>query len=171
MNEPDDTSPEQALAVVLKRYVALEDDVMSQLTRELETIPSLDEKRRAAAKEKILQKLELHGRADALIEEAVARYREDLYFVSGRLADDDGEAGVVTRAHVRQAQTILARRRRSYSWGDAILAFGGLLLGTALPHLIDLAQATPVAPRMTLIACGVAGALLLGMGVVEKAKT
>ena len=100
-----------------------------------------------------------------LIESAVARYREDLYFVSRRLCEEDGESGVITGNHVRQAQSILSRRRREYSWGDVSLALGGLFVGVAVPELLQ-----GKAPGVAEAVCAILGALVLGMGVVSKAK-
>jgi hypothetical protein len=147
----------------------LEDAALERLATELRSIPGPNELQRKEAKERVLRAVELHAQADVLVEDAVARYREDLYFLARRLAEEDLEPGLVTRTHVRQAQALLARHRRVSSWGDSLLTFGSLLTGAAIPHVIELAQRT-AAPSVLIIVGGIAGALMLGMGVVHKVK-
>ena len=157
------------LPTVLRRYVQLEETALAKLTSELQALPGAIDAHKLEAKERVLRAVELHAQADLLVEDAVAKYREDLYFLARRLAEEDLEPGVVTRAHVRQAQALLARHRRASSWGDALLTVGSLLVGAAIPHVIELAQKSAT-PSVTIIISGIVGALLLGMGIVSKLR-
>lgn len=157
------------LPSILRRYVQLEEATLAELTSELQTLPGPRDAQRLEAKDRVLRTIELHAQADLLVEDAVGKYREDLYFLSRRLAEEDLEAGVVTRAHVRQAQSLLARHRRVSTWGDALLTVGSLFVGAAIPHLFELAKRS-VSPNILIVAGGLVGALLLGMGVVEKMR-
>jgi len=162
---------EDELATILKRYAQLEDAVVSKIASDLQLLPTQTvDARRETAKSKILSKLELHSHADALVEEAVAKYREDLYFVARRVAEEDLESGIINRAHVRQAQSRLSRHRKKYGWGDGLLAVGGICLGSAVPHVLALAS-PDVKPSAILIVVGLFGALLWGAGIVDKAKS
>src|ERR1043166_6823604 len=106
------------LRSILKRYVQAEDATLALIASEIQAVPGADEQTRLHSKERVLKEIELHARADLLVEDAVARYREDLYFISKRLSEEDGESGIITGHHVRQAQGILNRKRRQYSLGD-----------------------------------------------------
>jgi hypothetical protein len=162
--------PADDVAAVLKRYLRVEEETLATIASEVEGATELAHVR-SAAKQKLLRKLELHSHADELVEQAVARYREDLYILSRRHAEDDVESGIITRAHVRAAQRMLARRRRRYSWGDGMLALGGLGAGAGLPHVIELSRGSSTTPSGLLIAIGLVGMLLLGMGIIDKAKS
>ena len=156
---------EHDLRSILKRYVQAEDATLALIASEIEAVPGVDEQTRIHSKERILKEIELHARADVIVEDAVARYREDLYFVSRRLSEEDGEPGIITGHHVRQAQGMLSRHRRQYSWGDGALALGGLFAGAGIPQLMQ--NRIPSLPE---VVCAVLGALLLGMGLVSKSR-
>ena len=156
------------IATIVKRYVQAEEATVQRIAHEVAALPQLSDTQRNAARDKILETLELHAQADICAEEAVARYRENLYFVARQLAEDAGEFGIVTKAHVMQAQAILARPRRRYVWGDALLGFGGLLAGAAIPHLIELYRVPATSASPSLLLVGLVGALLFGMGIVAK---
>lgn len=163
-------SQQRDISDVLRRHFSVEEKTLDTIASELEDAGEFAQAR-AAAKQKILKKLELHWQADDLVEEIVARYREHLYFNCRRLAEEDLESGVITRAHVRRAQVLLGRTRRRYSWGDGLLAVGGLLVGVALPDITELARGVSNSPSPFLVCLGFAGALLLGMGIIDKAKS
>lgn len=165
MNEPDDGRIEE----IIKKYAQLETRAIVELASELRSVTQPDIRQRHEARDRILKEVELHAQAELLIEDAVATYREDLYFVARRLADDELDSGVVTRAHVRHAQAMLARGRKKYGWGDALLAVGGLMLGAAIPHIIYLNQSGHAA-NVLLIVSGVIGGMMFGMGALAKAK-
>jgi len=165
VNELKVETDEHDLRSILKRYVQAEDATLALIASEIQSVPGADEQTRLHSKERILKEIELHARADLLVEDAVARYREDLYFISKRLSEEDGESGIITGHHVRQAQGILNRKRRQYSLGDVGLAIGGLFAGAGVPQLLQ-----NKVPGLPEVACAVLGALLLGMGVVSKVK-
>jgi len=127
--------------------------------------PAIRETRHA----EILQEIELHKLAQIVVDEAVDAYRENLYVLARQLANEQLDPGVVTRAHVRQAQALMARPRRRYNWDDGLLAVGGLMLGGALPHVLDLSQ-NGGAGNPILISLGLIGAVIFGMGLLAKAK-
>jgi hypothetical protein len=161
--------PQDEVASVLKRYLQVEEATVKAIAADLESTSDLGHAK-SAAKAKILEKLEVHAQADALIDGLIARYREDLYFVCRRLAEDDLQSGIITRAHVLQAQAFITHRRKSYDWGDGLLAVGGLLAGAAIPNVLDLFTSAHANPHPVLVIAGLFGALLLGMGIVAKAK-
>ena len=160
---------EHELGEILRRYVAVEEDALAKIASELRTLPGSDSAR-DAARERILKRIELHHQANALIEDAVAKYRESIYFFARRFAEEDLQSDVITAAHVRHAQWMLSRIRKRYSWGDGLLAFGGLLAGAVIPHIASLYDGT-TQPSVALLASGLIGTLLFGMGIVEKAKS
>lgn len=165
MNENDDVE----IVAIIKKYAQLETRAVVELASELRSVTQADANQRRAARDRILKEVELHAQAEVLVEEAVAKYREDLYFVARRLADDEFDSGIVTRAHVRQAQATLTRPRHKYTWGDVLLAIGGLMLGGAIPHIVELGQGAQ-SPSVTLIIGGVLGGVLFGMGILAKVK-
>jgi hypothetical protein len=156
---------EQDLRAILKRYVQAEDETLAEIASQIEAAPGGDEQKRKLSKQRVLKEIELHARAELLVEEAVSKYREDLYFVSRRFSEEDGESGVITGTHVHRAQSVLNRQRKGYSWSDAVLAIGGLCAGAGLPQLL---QGRP--PSLPEIVSTILGALLLGIGIMAKAK-
>jgi len=157
------------VATVLRRYVKLEEAKINAIASELIGDTNIAPPRETA-KQKFLKKLELHSQADEFVEDCVERYRADLYVISRRIAEADLESGVITKAHVHQAQRLLGRRFRRYSWGDGLLAVGGLLGGAGVAHLVELFTVSNAVLKPLLLAFGIGGALLLGMGIVDKAK-
>ena len=154
---------------MLKRYLTVEETTVTAIAKDLQDGAEFTQTK-ALAKQRLLRKLELHSQADELVEEIVARYREDLYVICRRVAESDLESGIITRAHVRQAQVVMTRRHRRYSWGDALLTSGGLMVGTAIPHVLAIVADPKTAASPLLISLGFIGALMFGMGVVDKAK-
>src|SRR5258708_30220848 len=115
---------ERDLEAVLKRFVQVEDETLLSMTHAIaDELPIANDLVRARSKDRVLKTIELHDKADTLVEEAVAKYREDLYLVSKRLAEEDGEQSVITETRVRHAQGLLSRQRKGYPWADALLTF------------------------------------------------
>lgn len=154
------------VADVLRKYVHAEDQVLEKIALELASRP-VDESI-AAAKRSILKQLELHAAADDAVEEEVMRFREQLYVVARSIAERDMENKIITASHVMRARHELWPIRPKYNFYDGFLAIGGLFAGTGAGHLIDIANGKP--GNILLVAISLIGALLLGMGIVGKAK-
>lgn len=159
-------SKDAEISAILKKYFAVEDAKILQVINDINrTTPTAQIE---AAKNRILKKLEVHNQAEDLIEAEVSRYREDLYVFAKRMANNEMEKDIITKAHVIKAKQVLWRRRSKYSFADGFLALGGLFLGIAVPHIISLVQHT-AEPSMVLIVSGIIGGFLLGMGIIGKA--
>jgi hypothetical protein len=123
-----------------------------------------------AAKNRVPKIVELHNRAEDLIEKEVSIYRKDLYDFAQAVARHEMGEDIITRSHVMKAKQLLWRRRTKYSFSDGVLTLGGVLLGTSITHIIALIQNPAAQPNLILITAGIAGGLLLGMGSIGKAK-
>lgn len=160
-------SKDTELSALLKKYFAVEDAKLGEIVGEISRTSYSSQVE--ASKNKILRKLELHHQAEDFIEQEVTRYREDLYIFSKRIAENEMEVGIVTKAHVIKAKQLLWRREWKYSFSDGYLAAGGVLLGISIPHIINLVQGS-VVPSVLLLVLGIVGGFLLGMGIIGKAR-
>ncbi|HEV2840948.1 MAG TPA: hypothetical protein VGW39_06465 [Chthoniobacterales bacterium] len=154
------------VADVLRKYVDAEDQVLEKIALELALRPA--DESIAAAKRSILKQLELHAAAEDAVEEEVMRFREQLYVIARSIAERDMENKIITASHVLRARHEIWPRRAKYNFYDGYLAVGGILAGAGAGHLIDIANGRP--GNVWLVALSLVGALLLGMGIVGKAK-
>ncbi|MCB0539081.1 MAG: hypothetical protein KDE33_16325 [Bacteroidetes bacterium] len=154
---------------VLTQYFTVEDALLQQkIVNELKAtaLPAVVEE----SKKKFLQQIELHHQANDLIEIEVKKYRENIYQVSKQIASREMEDYIITRAHVIKAKEFLWHKKRKYDYSDGLLGFGGLLLGTSIPHVINLMSNLDLKPNVILIILGIVGGILFGMGMIWKAK-
>jgi hypothetical protein len=155
------------LSAILKKYFEIEDAKLSEIAEEIGHTTHTAQIE--ASKNKILKKLELHHHAEEYIEHEVSSYREDLYLFSKRIAKNEMEISIVTKAHVMKAKQLLWRKGRKYTFSDGYLAAGGVLLGVSIPHIINLVQGSST-PNAVLLILGIVGGFLLGMGIIGKAR-
>ena len=158
-------SDKDQLVTLLKRYVEAEDAAMvAAATGESALAKSIVESKR-----RVLKRIELHRKAEDLIELEVSRYREELYQLAKNIAKNEMDESIITESHVIRARQINWRSRQKYSVFDVLLTVGALLLGTAAPEMVQLFRGSGQAD-VVLLFLGLAGALLLGMGIVGKVR-
>ena len=119
---------------------------------------------------KALEEMELHIQANLYIEKEINEYREKLYTIAKVVAQSDLEQDIVTKSHAIRAKEMIWRKKVKWNYSDVILTIGGLCFGTGIPHLISLYQNSTIQVNIFLIILTVIGALLLGIGIVLKAK-
>ena len=166
MNKGDESTSE-----IIKRHTDISDTELLKIVTELRnslqtTIANVeDSKNRVAFNEK-----EFHAEAKKMIDEEVSIYRETLYSFSMSIAKKDMGRNLITIADVRRAKQRLERESRKSSLSDVYLAVGGILLGVSIQHILQLTTQENIASNPLTLALGIIGGILLGLGIMGKAK-
>jgi hypothetical protein len=153
---------------ILQKYFQIENQKLEQICEELtDSLPPTESE---IIKKKVFRKMELHLKAEKLIDIEVTKFRNDLSLFSKKIAEKEMEYNIITSAHVIKARDFLWKRRKKYDFSDGFLAIGGLLIGIGISHILELLKPDKIEVNQWLLIIGFWGAFLLGMGIISKAK-
>ena len=118
------------------------------------------------------ERIDVQVEAQQLLDEEAQRYRNELYVISKRNAERDLNRSIITTADVERAKQLLWKKVPRIHYYDGLLSGGSLLLGLSVPHILALLkeQNNLSLTNLVILFLGFAGALILGAGIIGKAK-